>query len=283
MQKTIETSRRVLSLEKIPLLMGIVNITPDSFSDGGEFFDKNAAIEQAIALEEQGADIIDIGGESSRPGSEPVSEASEISRVVPVIRKLSGLLNTPISIDTTKSTVAEAAIKEGAEIINDISGLRFDPQMARIAEKYNTAVIVMHMLGTPKTMQENIHYDSLIDDLKKYFRERIKYLASAGIKKNKIVLDPGIGFGKTVEDNLNILKNIKEFKNLGYPVLIGASRKSFIGKILNCEVTDRYEGTLAVDAFTTLEGVDIIRTHNIKATKRIIQMINAITNVPAEV
>ncbi len=258
--------------------MGIVNITPDSFSDGGKFLEPEEAINHGLRLASDGADILDIGGESSRPGSEGISAEEEISRVLPVITELAKRTDIPISIDTAKAAVAQKALEAGATIINDITGLRGDAEMIPLAAEAGATVIIMHMLGTPGTMQKNIRYDSLLDDICEFLTTSAEKAVKAGVSEKKIIIDPGIGFGKTVEHNLEILRNIKFFKSTGYPVLIGASRKSFIGAVLETEVDDRKEGTLAVDAFVTMQGTDIIRTHDVKATGRIVRMITSLIN-----
>lgn len=280
MRAFIKTSRRELSLEGKPLIMGILNVTPDSFSDGGNYFSFDKAVDHSLEMESQGADIIDIGGESTRPGSSSVSVEEEIKRVIPVIKKLQSSLKIPISIDTSKSEVASAALSEGAELVNDISGLRFDPNMALIAAMHNAAVIIMHTKSAPRAMQVNTEYDSLLEDIAAYLKTGIRKAVECGVSEERIIIDPGIGFGKSREQNLMILKNIDWFHSLGYPVLIGASNKTFIGATLDAAVNEREEGTLAVDALVTLKGVDIIRTHNVLATKRVIKMIKAVEESP---
>jgi dihydropteroate synthase len=258
-----------------PLIMGIVNVTPDSFSDGGRFLSPDQAIEQALRLEEQGADIIDVGGESSRPGSDPVSQEEELNRVIPVIRGFRKKTDTIISIDTYKAAVADQALREGANWINDISGLCFDPAMVEIAQKWGCPVVVMHMQGKPKTMQQNPSYLDVISELLDFFHERIEYLYKRGIKK--LILDPGIGFGKRLEDNLNILRHLEQFKVFALPVLIGTSRKSFIGAITGQPIEKRLAGSLTSQLWSVLHGVQIIRTHDVAATKDSIEIINAIS------
>jgi len=254
-------------------IMGILNVTPDSFLDGGKFIDVEKAVQHAKQMIDEGADIIDVGGESSRPGSDPVSKEEELKRVLDVVRRLSKEVNVPISIDTYKPEVAEECIKCGAEIVNDISGLRND-KMIEVVAKYGVKVIVMHMLGEPKTMQDNIDYDDVILDIKKFLKERIEKAKLSGIKD--IVIDPGIGFGKTVENNLEILRRLKEFKALGCPILVGASRKSFIGKITGLDVDERLEGTIAANVIAVMNGAEILRVHDVKECKRAIQIAEAI-------
>lgn len=248
-------------------IMGILNVTPDSFFDGGKYNFLEQAIIRAEKMVEEGADIIDIGGESTRPGAEFVSEQQEIERVVPVIEKIKNL-NVPISIDTTKSRVAEEALKSGATIINDISGLNFDPDMVKVAAKYDSYVVIMHIKGTPKNMQVNPYYDNVIKEVSEYLENSANLAIKTGVNKNKIIIDPGIGFGKTLEHNLTLLRNLDKLKSLGYPVLLGTSRKSFISKIHNFSIEERLEGSLATVVTGISQGVDIVRVHDVKETKR---------------
>jgi dihydropteroate synthase len=248
--------------------MAIVNVTPDSFSDGGRYFSPASAIEHALRMEDEGADILDIGGESTRPYSEPVSVEEELSRVVPVMEGLSGRVQIPISIDTSKSQVAQAALQLGAEIINDVSGLTADPEMAKLAASEQAAVCAMHMQGTPQTMQDSPTYENVVDDILGYLRERMDSLISLGIAADRICLDPGIGFGKTHEHNLELLKNSQRFIELGTPILIGHSRKGFIGKILNDKSADRSAGSVAMSLFLAQQGIQLVRVHDVLATKQ---------------
>lgn len=275
-QYAIRCRKRTLTLGKRTLLMGVLNVTPDSFSDGGLFFDKEKAISHGLRLVEEGADIIDIGGESTKPGSKPLELEEELRRVIPVIKSISAEVDVPISIDTYKSTVAQKAIEAGAEIINDISGLNFDPSLAKVASKEDTPLVLMHIRGTPETMQKNVHYDSLFSEILQYLKDSIQRAESAGLDPRQIIVDPGIGFGKTVEDNLLIIKNLHEFRILGKPILLGTSRKSFIGKILNAEVGERMEGTLSSITVGVLNGANIIRCHDALQTKRAIAVADAI-------
>lgn len=258
--------------------MGILNITPDSFSDGGEYFDTNKARERVLNLINKGADIIDIGAESSRPGSDPVDEKEEWRRLEPILKNICNKIDKPISLDTYKSGVAEKALELGVEIINDISGLKADPKMAEVVAKHNAYIIIMHMRGTPKTMQNNPSYKDLLKEVKKELNESITIALEAGIKKDRIILDPGIGFGKRFEDNLVLLKNLEELKKLGYPILIGASRKRFIGDILDAEVKDRLEGSLAVASIASIKGADIMRVHDVEETVKVLKVADAIKN-----
>lgn len=259
------------------LIMGILNVTPDSFSDGGKFLDANAAIAQAKQMVHDGADIIDIGGESSRPGSEPVSEQEELRRVLPVIRALAPAINVPISIDTYKPAVAQQTLEAGACMINDITGLR-DGAMIAVAAKHHVPVVLMHIQGRPKTMQEHPVYDDVIADIKRFFVERIAAAEQAGI--SDIILDPGIGFGKTTEHNLQILHRLDEFQELGRPLLIGPSRKSFIGNLTGLPVEERLEGTIAAAVIAAYNGANIVRVHDVKACKRALLVADAIKTMP---
>jgi len=275
-QYSIHCRKRTLTLGKRTLLMGILNVTPDSFSDGGLFFDRDNAVSHGLKMVEEGADIIDIGGESTRPGSKPIELEEELRRVIPVIESITKEADVPISIDTYKSTVAERAVEAGAEIVNDISGLHFDPDLANVAAKGNIPLILMHIRGTPKTMQKNVHYDSLFSEILHYLKDSIQRAESAGLAPGQIIVDPGIGFGKTVEDNLLIIKNLHEFRVLGKPILLGTSRKSFIGKILNAEAEDRLEGTLSSMAIGVLNGAHIIRSHDVLQAKKALAVADAI-------
>jgi dihydropteroate synthase len=245
--------------------MGILNVTPDSFSDGGKYFDNDKAVEQALRMQDEGADIIDIGGESTRPGAKKITVKEEIKRVVPVIGALADKIGIPISIDTYKSAVAEAAILSGASIINDISGLRFDPEMPHVAARHNVPVVIMHIKGTPKNMQKNPSYKALIPEIMDYLREGIEIARNAGVAGDKIIIDPGIGFGKTAAHNLEVIKRLNEFAGFEKPILLGPSRKSFIGRILgDLPVMKRLEGTAAAVAIGIFNGANIIRVHDIK-------------------
>ncbi len=253
-----------------PLIMGILNITPDSFSDGGRFIDTEKAVERAFEMEREGADIIDIGGESTRPFSEPVSLKEELKRVIPVIKKIREKSKIRISIDTYKAEVAKSAIEAGADIINDISGTTFDSNMKKIVKKYNKPIIIMHIKGTPKDMQISPEYNDLIGEIKNFLIERKKELNDYGIKDDKIIIDPGIGFGKKTEHNYIILNRLKEFKSIGLPILVGASKKSFLGKPFDYSIEEREEGTCVATVISILNGVDILRVHNVVSTKRIV-------------
>ena len=272
----IRCRKRKWILGKRTLLMGVLNVTPDSFSDGGIFFDKKKAVAHGLRMVEDGADMIDVGGESTRPGSKPVEQEEELRRVIPVIESLGKEVEVPISIDTNKAVVAQRAIEAGAQIINDISGLHYDPSLAQVAAREDAPLVLMHIRGTPETMQRAVHYGSLFSDIIRYLKDSIQMAESAGLDPGQIIIDPGIGFGKTVEDNLLILKHLYEFRILGKAILVGTSRKSFIGEILNAEVENRLEGTLSSIAVGVLNGAHLIRSHDVLQAKRAIAVADAI-------
>ncbi len=251
----------------MPAIMGIVNITPDSFSDGGKYFSPSAAIDHALRMEDQGADIIDVGGESTRPYSQPVSAEDEYRRVIPVIEALAQRLSIPISVDTSKSDVAEAAVGLGAEIINDVTGLEGDPAMPEVAKNSGAAVCVMHMQGTPQTMQDAPQYGDVVQDIHQYLLQRDKELLASGFDPAKICLDPGIGFGKTHEHNIALVRAVRTFLDLGRPILVGHSRKGFIGKLIGNKDADRSAGTLGVSMALAIAGVQVVRVHDVQATR----------------
>ena len=268
----------LLSKKKQSLIMGILNVTPDSFSDGGDFFERNIAIDRALEMVKQGADIIDIGGESTRPFSDSVSLKEEISRVIPVIEGISKESDVCISIDTTKSRVAIEALEVGASLINDISAMEIDSAMVDVALKFNCPIVLMHMKGIPKNMQDNPQYKSLISDIKEYLLARIDFVVSKGIDRKKIIIDPGIGFGKTVKNNFEIINNLDQFVKMNLPVLLGASRKSFIGTSLNLPEKDRLEGSIAANIIGLQKGAKIFRVHDVVETKRAMIIANKIFN-----
>ncbi|MEN6519628.1 MAG: dihydropteroate synthase [Armatimonadota bacterium] len=269
--------RMIAELADRTLVMGILNVTPDSFSDGGMFFDHVAAVDHALSMIEDGADIIDIGGESTRPGSEPVSVEDEISRIVPVVRELSKQIEKPISIDTYRAAAAAAALDAGASIINDISGMVFDPDMKSVVARYKCPVIVMHTKGTPKEMQRSPAYEDLMGEVTEYLRQCIFDAVEAGIDERVIIVDPGIGFGKTVDHNLEIIRRLAEFKSLGRPILMGTSRKSTIGQVLGGLPPDeRLEGTAATVALSIANGANIVRVHDVKQMSRVAKMTDAV-------
>ena len=260
------------------LIVGILNVTPDSFSDGGKFLNPESAVVQARKMVEEGADIIDIVGESTRPGSDPVSAEEEKKRVIPIIEKLSKEIKVLISIDTTKAEVAKAAIEAGAGMVNDISGLRGDKNMAKVVAEKKVPICIMHIKGTPGNMQDNPEYTDLMGEIINYLSEGLEIAKKAGILTGNIIVDPGIGFGKNVEDNLEIIRRLKELKVLGCPILIGPSRKSFIGKILGLDIDKRLEGTIAAVVMAIANGANIVRVHDVAAVKKATEIANAINN-----
>ncbi len=273
----VEWSNFCLDFDKRTYLMGVLNITPDSFSDGGLFFDREKAVGHALKLVEDGADILDIGGESTRPGSETVSVEEEIRRTVPVIEAVSKKINVPISIDTYKAEVARRALDAGASIINDISGLRFDRELPKVAAEYKAPLIVMHIKGRPKDMQQNPVYEALIPEVMDYLRISVQLAVKSGIPEDRIIIDPGIGFGKTFNHNLEIIRNLREFTLIGKPVAVGVSRKAFIGKVLGgAPASDRLEGTAAAVAISIFNGAHIIRVHDVKEMARVAKVADAI-------
>ena len=262
--------------EKRTYIMGVLNVTPDSFSDGGKYYSLEKAVEHGVKMAEQGADIIDIGGESTRPFSERVSAQEEIDRVVPVIEALSGRVDVPISIDTYKSEVAKYALDAGASIINDISALRFDPSLGTLAAERRVPVILMHMKGTPENMQKNPYYDDVVGEISEFLDDAVKRAGQCGIEKDLVVVDPGIGFGKTFEHNLIILRDLKKFHSLRRPILIGTSNKSFIGHVLDRAVEQRAVGTMATVAVAVLNGAHMVRVHNVEMAVDTVRMVDAI-------
>jgi len=274
--RTIELpSGRKLEFEK-PLIMGIVNVTPDSFYAASRV-EKDKLIDFAARMVKEGVDIIDIGGESTRPGSDRISEEEELNRVVPAVEIVRKNFDVVISVDTYKAKVAEEALKNGAEMVNDVSALRFDPAMMDVLKTYKPAVVLMHMKGEPKTMQENPYYEDVVKEILYFFKERIEKLQQIGLE-DKVIIDPGIGFGKRLVDNLEIIRRISEFNSLKKPLLVGASRKSFIGQVLgNLPPEERLYGTLAVTAYCVLNGVDIVRVHDVKENLHVIKLIQAIS------
>ncbi|SHF08694.1 Dihydropteroate synthase [Thermoanaerobacter uzonensis DSM 18761] len=257
-----------LEIGKRTYIMGILNMTPDSFSDGGKYNTLEKGIERALQMIEEGADIIDVGGESTRPGHTPVDEEEEMRRVIPVIEKLSKISNIIISVDTMKSNVALRALEAGAHIVNDVWGLQRDPKMAEVVAKYNAGVIMMHNSNVAE-------YEDVVKDIINFLQKSIEMGEKAGIDKSQMVVDPGIGFGKTLDHNLEVMNRLEELKVLGLPVLLGTSRKSMIGKVLNLDVEDRLEGTAATVAVGIVKGVDIVRVHDVKQMLRVAKMTDA--------
>jgi dihydropteroate synthase len=263
-----------------PLIMGVINVTPDSFADGGLFFDHDTAVNHALALAAAGADILDFGGESTRPYSEPTSLEEELNRVLPVIEQVRAQTSVAISIDTYKSRVARAALAVGANIINDISALQFDPAMVHLAREHDAPVILMHMKGTPREMQANPHYDDLIGELRAFFSERVDYALAHRLSRELLVLDPGIGFGKTFHHNMEILNNLDAFLDLGYPLLIGLSRKAFLGHLVGgLPPAERDVATLAALTIAVQRGAHIVRVHNVAYAKQFFTVLNAISQI----
>ena len=273
---TLQWSDHFLDLGQKTHIMGVLNVTPDSFADGGRYLKKEKAIEHALAMAGDGADIIDIGGESTRPYSKKISLDEELDRVIPVIQALRQELKIPISIDTCKAEVARQALGAGASIINDISALRFDPEMILIAAEAGVPVVLMHIKGTPSDMQVNPTYDDLIPEIIDFLKNAIDHAVKGGIKKEMIIVDPGIGFGKSFDHNLDIIKGLAAFSSLERPVLLGTSRKAFIGHILDKEADERDTGTMATIAAGVMNGAKIVRVHNVKKALETVKIIDAI-------
>ena len=274
--RTLEIRGRRFELGPRTWLMGVVNVTPDSFSDGGAYFDAGKAVDRGLALAAEGADIIDVGGESTRPGARPVPEAEEAGRVVPVIAALRAKTPALISVDTTKAAVARAALDAGADIVNDTSAFRFDPAMPGVVARAGAGVVLMHMQGTPLTMQEDPRYDDLVGEISGFLAERIRVAAAAGIPGERVIIDPGIGFGKTLDHNLEILRRQESFLALGRPLLLGFSRKAFLGKILGLPPADRLEGTIAAAVLSVERGAHILRIHDVGPVARAVRTAEAI-------
>jgi len=259
--------------------MGVVNVTPDSFSDGGDYFARDRAVDRGIELDEQGADIVDIGGESTRPGADPVPTDEELDRVLPVVEQLDDRTDALLSIDTTKAEVAHHALESGADLVNDISGLRFDEEMADVIADAGCPCILMHIQGTPETMQESFEYDDVVDDIRSYFEGCLERAADAGVAREAIVLDPGIGFGKTVEQNYRLVRELHAFFELGRPLLLGTSRKSFLGAVLEKPPKERVWGTAASVACGLFAGADIVRVHDVAEMYDVVRVTEAIAGI----
>jgi dihydropteroate synthase len=258
---------RTLEFPRRPLVMGIVNVTPDSFSDGGRYFDEDVAIARALQLVDDGADLLDIGGESTRPYSDAVDEVEELRRVLPVIKTLAAQVQVPISIDTSKAAVARAGIDAGAEIVNDVTGLEGDPAMMEVARQTGVGVCAMHMQGTPQTMQDNPTYGDVVVEIRNYLEQRREALLTAGISRERICLDPGIGFGKTHEHNITLMQHCHEFHTLGCPLLVGHSRKGFLGKLIGDKEADRTNATVGAALALAVQGVQIVRVHDVRPVR----------------
>ena len=267
---------KILDLRQRTYVMGVLNVTPDSFSDGGWHYALDSALKRAIEMQAEGADIIDIGGESTRPGSQPVALDEELRRVIPVIERLRSQVAIPISVDTYKAQVAESALNAGADIVNDISGLRFHPGMASVIAKAGAGVVLMHIKGTPRDMQKDPHYNDLMAEIMAYLKECKQSALDAGIESEQIVIDPGIGFGKRLQDNFQILRELSKLTRLRCPILVGPSRKSFIGQTLGLPVEERLEGTAAAVAACVFNGANIVRVHDVKQMKRVVIIADAI-------
>jgi len=265
-----------LDLDSKTFIMGILNITPDSFFDGGTNFRENDAVKHGLKMAAEGADIIDVGGESTRPFSDPLPLDEELRRVIPVIKTLAQEIDIPISIDTYKSEVASQAIDAGATMVNDISALKFDPAMGQLVADAGIPIVLMHMKGTPKNMQANPTYKDLFGEIIEFLRKAMEKASTAGIKRDFIIIDPGIGFGKSFNDNLKIINNLHKFSSLEQPLLVGISNKAFIGHVLDLSVESRETGTMATVAASVLNGANIVRVHNVKAAKETVTMIDAI-------
>jgi dihydropteroate synthase len=276
---TLKLKGKALELGRRTLIMGILNITPDSFSDGGRFADYDRALAQALELISAGADILDVGGESTRPGSAPVPLDVELERVVPIIRSVRESSDIPISVDTNKAEVALRSLEAGADIINDISSMQFDPAMAKVAAESGAPVILMHMLGTPRTMQVNPVYGSVISEITAFLEGRMKFAVQNGIERSQIVVDPGIGFGKTVTHNLNIIRDLDSFSCMDRPILLGASRKRFIGTVLGRTERERELGTAVVNAFGIAAGAHILRVHDVAFHREAVRMAEAVVSL----
>ena len=270
-----------LDVHERPHIMGVLNVTPDSFSDGGRYDTLEKAVARAHRMVAEGAHIIDVGGESTRPGSRPVELKEELRRIIPVVERLCGELKTPVSVDTYKSEVARRALKAGASIINDISALRFDPDMPRLIARTGAGLVLMHMKGTPRSMQRNPRYDDALSEIYRFLAGQVRRAVEAGVPREQLAIDPGIGFGKRLQDNLLIIKRLREFQGLRLPVLIGVSRKSFIGQVLDAPVDDRLEGTAAAVSMAVAGGAGILRVHDVRQMVRIVRMTRAICEITA--
>jgi dihydropteroate synthase len=273
---TLRWSDHILNLDHRTHIMGILNVTPDSFSDGGRFFEADKAIEHGLEMARDGADIIDVGGESTRPYSRRISAGEEIDRVIPVIKGLCKELSIPISIDTYKAEVAREALASGASVVNDISALRFDPQMGPITAQAGVPLILMHIKGTPEVMQDNPTYEDLISEILGFLKDAMERARAAGIREDLIMVDPGIGFGKTFDHNLIIIKELSRFEALQRPIVLGTSNKAFIGHVLNKEAHERDTGTMATIAAGVMNGAHIVRAHSVKKAVETVRMIDAV-------
>lgn len=269
---------REIRCNERPLIMGILNVTPDSFYDGGKYYGAEDAIKHALEMIEEGADIIDVGGESTRPFSEPTPADEELKRIIPVIEGIRAQSDITISVDTYRAQIVREAHAAGADIANDISGFMLDPDIAPTVGGLGMYAIIMHMKGAPKDMQQNPLYENVVSEIKSFFLERIAFAKKHGVKEDRIIIDPGIGFGKRVEDNLRIIKMLGDFKELGRPILVGTSMKTFIGRITDWPLEERVEGTLASVAISVWNGADIVRVHDVKKARKVVKLVTAVMN-----
>jgi len=277
MPMELQAGDRLIQWGDCPLIMGIVNVTPDSFFDGGRFTDPEAAVAHGVQLVEEGADLLDIGAESTRPGSSSIDETEELRRLIPVVAAVAKAVKVPISVDTSKAAVARAAVDTGAVIINDVTALRGDPAMAGVVAESQTGLVLMHMQGTPQTMQKASHYEDVVKDVSSFLAERLQFAMSCGIARRRIILDPGIGFGKLLVNNLDLLAQLHTFAKFDRPVLVGVSRKAFIGTIAGRQVEDRLWGTAAAVALAVEHGAQIVRAHDVRAMRDVAKVASAIT------
>jgi dihydropteroate synthase len=273
----LRAKERIITLSDRPLVMGVVNVTPDSFFDGGRFLDLDAAVAHALRLVHEGADLLDIGAESTRPGSVPVEEAEERRRLIPVVTAVAKAVSVPISVDTSKVLVAKAAIDAGAVIVNDVTALRGDPAMVDLIAVSGAGVVLMHMQGTPQTMQQAPRYDDVVEEVGDFLAERVRFAMERGVTKGQIMLDPGIGFGKALAHTLDLLAQLRTFTKLGLPLLVGPSRKAFIGQLVEQSVQDRAWGTAGVIALAVEQGANVLRVHDVAAMKDVVRVAAAIS------
>lgn len=278
---TRRATDRLIEFPGRPLMMGVVNVTPDSFSDGGRYLDPDAAVAHALRLVEEGADLLDIGAESTRPGADPVEEAEERRRAIPVVAAVAKAVRVPISIDTSKASVAQAALDAGAVLVNDVTALRGDPAMVEVIVRMGAGIVLMHMSGTPRTMQQQPSYEDVVGEVSVFFEERIRFALSRGLVQTQIVLDPGIGFGKLLEHNLTLLAQLDRFAGLGCPLLVGVSRKAFLGQLVDRPVQERQWATAAAVAMAVERGAGILRVHDVRAMREVMQVTMAISQATA--
>ena len=274
---TRQVKDRLIEFPARPLIMGVVNVTPDSFFDGGRYFDAEAAVAHAIRLVEEGADLLDIGAESTRPGADVVSEAEECRRAIPVVTAVAKAVTIPISIDTSKATVAQAALEAGAVLVNDVTALRGDPAMVDVVARTGAGIVLMHMPGTPRTMQQDPHYDDVVGEISNFFEERIRFAMAHGIVRRQIILDPGIGFGKLLGHNLMLLAQLRRFMQFECPLLVGVSQKAFLGQLVDRPVQERQWATAAAVAMAVDRGAGILRVHDVRGMKDVVQVTAAIS------